>query len=161
MDLVPFDQPEPEDGIRIELQVPNPRYAEEHAAYRAALEHNPFAVDDVLAAFSVTFSANVADVIGRDEICIASPKLTLVVGYPLRGEYGVAVDARTAQGFTRGELFEQIVRIYTAMYEGAVETPGPLKYQPRIESPRFSTAWHRLKHLAIEGVVIDPARGIA
>jgi hypothetical protein len=45
-------------------------------------------------------------------------------------------------------LFDELVRIYAAMYEG-------------VDSPRLETAWHRLEDLAIEGVVVDPAGAIA
>lgn len=98
--------------------------------------------------FSATFSTRATDLLGRDDIGVASPTLTIVVGYPFAGRHAVVVEARTAGGFTRGALFEELVRIYAAMYEG-------------VDSPRLETAWHRLEDLAIEGVMVDPARAIA
>jgi hypothetical protein len=134
--------------------VANPAYAEQLAAHRRVLERNPFALDLVVEKHLPTFATKAEQLIGADERCVDCSRLTLVVGYPFQGNYAVTVEG-APDGFTRAELFRQIVRVYAAMYEGAVVTPTRQKLQSRIDSPNFGTAWHRLEDLAVEQVLLQ------
>jgi hypothetical protein len=155
LEFVPFDDPCPSDGDVVELAIPNPYHAEQGAAHRGSLERNPFALSDLVETFAPTFAHPAENLIGADELCIECPALTLVVGYPFQGQYAVTVSSSTPEGFTRAELFRQLVRVYSAMYDGATADPTKLKLQTRVESPQFGTAWHPLDDLAIEEVVLQ------
>lgn len=155
LEFVPFHEPYPSDGQVVELAIPNPDDAEQRAAGRASLERNPFALRDLVETFPPTFAHRAENLIGAEELCIECPALTLVVGYPFQGQYAVSVSSSSPEGFTRAELFRQLVRIYSAMYDGATADPTELKLQTRVDSPRFGTAWHPLDELAIEEVVLQ------
>jgi hypothetical protein len=158
LDFVPFPDSNPAyvgRGGVVELAIPNREYAEQLAAYRAGLEHNPFAINTAVETLPPTFEDRAEDLIGADELCIDGPRLTLVVGYPFPAQYAVTVESGTSKGFTRADLFRQLVRVYSEMHAGATLSPGPLKLQTHVDSPRFGTAWHRLGELAIEHIVIE------
>lgn len=155
LEFVPFHEPHPRGGEVVELAIPNPDYAEERAAYRATLERNPFALDYLVEAFPPTFAQRAENLIGAEELCIECPSLRLVVGYPFQGQYAVTVGASSPKGFTRAELFRQLVRVYSAMYDGATATSTKVRFQTQVDSPRFGTAWHRLDELVIEQVVLQ------
>ena len=155
LEFVPFHEPHPSGGEVVKLAVPNPDHAEELAAYPAALERNPFALNDVVQTFSPTLTDHAEDLIGADELCIECPRLTLVVGYPFQGQYAVTIVASSARGFTRAELFQQLVRIYAAMYDRATSGPTRVKLQTRVDTPRFGTAWHRFEELVVEQIVVQ------
>lgn len=142
--------------MRLDLRVPNPSYDTELEAYRAALERNPFAENDV----SETFPARLADppeaLLAPDEICISHETLTLVVGYPFAGQFAVTVRASAVAGFTRAGLFRQLVRVYTAMYDGAKVSSVEHLDNKHVDSPRFGTAWHVLDELVIEEILLQP-----
>ncbi len=138
-EFVPFDEPRPEVGVVVELRVPNPDYSDDLARYHAALERNPFAANDVVEAFAPGFSQPGSGLIAADEICVECAQLTIVVGYPFSGQYAVTMAARTPDGFTRAELFRQLVRVYSAVYEGATFGPAKPRLNTRVDSPRFGT----------------------
>lgn len=155
LEFIPFHDAHPGAGEVVELAIANPDFAEELAAHRDVLQRNPFAQNTAVETFSPTLSHRGEALVGADELCVACPHVTLVVGYPFSGQYAVTVEASSPGGFTRAELFRQLVRIYSAMYEGATLSPGTLKLQTRVDSPRFGTASHRLDELAVEHVVIE------
>lgn len=158
-DFVPFAASPPASGEVLDLAVPNPRYAAELTAYRDVLARNPFAPNMLVETLAPTFSTRADELIGASALCVRSPQLTLVVGYPFNGQYAVTVTATSPDGFTRAELFGHLVHVYTAMYDGATLSPGPRKLQTRVDSPRFGTAWHRLDDLAVERVLIETRDG--
>lgn len=154
LEFIPVGDAHPTDGDVVELAIANPDHPEELAAHRDVLQRNPFAQNTVVETSPPTLSDRGEDLVGAGELCIACPRVTLVVGYPFSGQYAVTVDASSPSGFTRAQLFRQIVRIYSAMYEGATFAPGTLKLQTRVDSPRFGTAWHRLDELTVDHIVI-------
>jgi hypothetical protein len=155
LDFVPLDEPRPLSGDAVALRIANPDHAEEQARHRAVLERNPFATSFGAETLPPTFFDAAELLIGAAEIAVADTKLVLVVGYPFRGQYAVAVSSSSPDGFTRAELFRNLVRVYALMYDGATYGPGKLRLQTRVDSPRFGTAWHRLEELAIEHVMIQ------
>lgn len=159
LEFVPFESAEPVAGVVIELKLPNPDYEEERATYQAALEHNPFAEEDVIAELCPGFAARAEDLVDADEVCVRAPEITLVVGYPFEGNYAVKVRSSQSSGFTRAELFRQIVRVHAAMYEGATLAPSKLLFNTHVESPGFGTAYHRIDDLVVEEVVIEERAG--
>jgi hypothetical protein len=155
LEFVPFHEPHPSGGEVVELAIRNLDHAEQRVTYRATLERNPFALNYLVERFSPTFEDRAENLIGAEELCIECPALTLVVGYPFQGQYAVTVGSNSPRGFTRAELFRQLVRVYSAMYDGATALPTKLTLQTDVDSPRFGAAWHRLDELAIEQVVLQ------
>ncbi|HSR96609.1 MAG TPA: hypothetical protein VLM79_06020 [Kofleriaceae bacterium] len=155
LEFIPLGDADPETGDVLELAIANPDYAQELAAHRDVLQRNPFAQNAAVETLTPRLSNRGEDLIGADELCVACPRVTLVVGYPFSRQYAVTVDASSPSGFTRADLFRQLVRVYSAMYEGATFSPGKPKLQTRVDSPRFGTAWHRLDELTIEQVVLQ------
>jgi hypothetical protein len=78
-----------------------------------------------------------------------------VVGYPFAGQYAVTVVASTPAGFTRAELFSELVRIYSAMYADATISSVERLHNSHIDSPQFGTAWHALKDLVLEAILLQ------
>mgnify|MGYP003576037999 CR=1 FL=1 len=155
LEFVLLVEPYPDDGAVVELKIPNPDHAKALAAYREVLERNPFAENHVIEAFAPGLAHPAESLIGADEYCVECARLTLVVGYPFPGQYAVTVTASTPRGFTRAELFRQLVRVHSAMYEGAAFGPARTRLNTHVESPRFGTAWHRLDDLVVEGVLVQ------
>jgi hypothetical protein len=156
--FVDFDEPEPERGVVLELQMRNPDYEAELAQDREARERNPFAESFAEETCEPGLGEPAENLIGADEVCVRATRVTLVVGYPFRGQYAVEVTAADGR-FTRAELFRQIVRVHAAMYEDASFGPAALRFNTRVESPRFGTAWHRLEELVVEQVVLQERDG--
>lgn len=155
LEFVPIDEQFPEDGVALELDIADPDDEAELAAYREALERNPFAEDDVLDTLSPQLVDPPEQLIDADEYCIDDTQLTRVVGYPFAGQWAVTVTAATPRGVTRAELFRQIVRVYSAMYEHSTAEPLPGLYNMQVESPQFGTAWHRIEDLALDGICLQ------
>ena len=156
--FIAFHGTHPDEGEICELEIADPDYARAKAAHREVLERNPFAQSMAIETMSPSLSGRGQDLIGAHELCVASRQVTLVVGYPFSGQYAVTVHAASPRGFTRAELFTQIVAVYSAMYDNAPAGSGELKLQSRVESPRFGTAWHQLDELVIEQVLLDKHR---
>lgn len=154
-EFVPFAGDPPDDGVVVDLCVANPDYAEEIASYRAALELNPFAENDVCETLTPRLTDSPEALVGAGEICVPAPLLTLVVGYPFAGQYAVEVAASTATGFTRAELFPMLARVYSAMYEGATFSALEHLDNTRVQSPSFGEAWHTREDLVVEEVVLE------
>jgi hypothetical protein len=155
VELVPFEDPPPDEGEPIELRVLNPSYEKELAEYRAALERNPFAETHVSEMRPARLVDTPEALVGANEICIQHQSVTLIVGYPFAGQYAATIHPSTPAGFTRADLFQQLVRIYTAMYDGATFSSVERLHNRRVDSPRYGTAWHVLDDLAIEEVLLE------
>lgn len=155
LEFVPLDEAYPDDGAVVELRIRNPDHAKELAAYREVLERNPFAEYYAIEALAPSLSHPAESLIGAAEYCVECARLTLVVGYPFPGQYAVTVTASTPKGFTRAELFRQLVRVHSAMYGGATFGPARTRLNTHVESLRFGTAWHRLEDLVVEGVLVQ------
>jgi hypothetical protein len=158
LEFVPFDDPWPTEGEHVELIVPNPNFAAELEAYRAVLERNPFAEGPPPQGQPPAFDDDPESIVGADEICVSTQRLTVVVGYPFSGQWAVVVEASTSRGFTFAGLYRELVRIYTAMYEGSTARPMEHLDNMHVESPRFGTSWHELRDLVIEGILLTRAR---
>ena len=155
LEFLDLDEPPPEEGQRLDLRVANPSYEVEMADYRAALERNPFAENDVCETSAPRLVDPPDALMAPDELCIPHRAVTFVVGYPFAGQYAVTVVASTPAGFTRAELFRQLVRVYSAMYADAALSSVPHLHNMRVESSRFGTAWHRLDDLIVEEILLQ------
>lgn len=155
LEFLDLDEQPPEDGRRLDLRVANPSYEVEMAEYRAALERNPFTENDVGEWLRPSLIDSPDALIAPDELCVPQQTITFVVGYPFAGQYAVTVVASTPSGFTRAELFAQLVRVYAAMYADATISPVEHSYNMRVESPRFGTAWHVLDDLVVEEILLQ------
>ena len=159
-EFVPHDEQEPsQDGVDLTFEVADPNAAEARARYTAAFERNPFAEDDVFDAFDASLTDRAEDLIDPDELCTEATSLSVIVGYPFQGNYTVPLSASSPRGFTRAELFRQIVSVYSAMYAGAEYSPARLRLNTHVESPRFGVAWHRIEDLVLEGATIVQSGG--
>ncbi|HEY5926619.1 MAG TPA: hypothetical protein VIV11_33260 [Kofleriaceae bacterium] len=154
-DFIPFDDPAPAEGSCVDLRLPNREYAAELAAYQAALKFNPFAENNVCESYAPRLVDSPEELIGADEVCVPQGTVTLVVGYPFSGQYAVAINASASTGFTRAELFRQVARVYSAMFDGARFSSVEHLENTHVESPRFGTAWHVLDDLVIEEVLLQ------
>lgn len=155
LEFLRFDEHPPREGVVVDLRIPNPDYAEELAGYQAALEFNPFAKNDVSETLAPRLTESPDALVAADELCVPIPELTLVVGYPFAGQYAVTIEASSPDGFTRADLFRQLVRAYSAMYEGATSAPTKHLYNTHVESPRFGEAWHVIDDLVVHDVLLQ------
>lgn len=154
-EFLPLDEPPPDEGQELDLRVVNPSYEIDMAKHRAVLERNSFAENDVHETLSPRLVDSPDALIAPDELCIPHQTVTLVVGYPFKGQYAVTVVSSTRLGFTRAELFGQLVRVYSAMYADATISSVEHLSNRRVESPRFGTAWHILDDLYVEEIVLQ------
>ena len=138
----------------IDLAIAVPEAPQAKALRAATLERNPFAELDI-ETLAPGFGDPPETLVGADEICVSTSRLTLVVGYPFSGQYAVTVAASTPKGFTRADLFRHLARVYSTMYEGATYTAADRGRFTKVESPRFGTAWRRLDDLVVEEVVVE------
>jgi hypothetical protein len=155
LEFVPFHELPPERGAVVELAIPNPDLQKERDRAEAVRARNPFAEIDVFETLWPDLTTPAETLIDADRWCITVPRITLVVGYPFPGQYTVAVVAGSPKGFTRADLFRQIVRVHAAMYEGATYAPTTPLLNTWVESPRFGTAMHRLDDLVVEEIVVE------
>jgi hypothetical protein len=121
------------------------------------LERNPFAEGPPPQGHPPAFDHDPESLVGADELCVTAQRLTVVVSYPFSGQYAVVVEASTPRGFTFADVYRQLVRIYTAMYEGSISRPMEHLDNMHVESPRFGTSWHELRDLVIEDIVLTKA----
>jgi hypothetical protein len=154
----PFDEAEPDEADDIDIVIVNQEFDAEMAAHRAALVHNPFAECTALSEYTPTLTANAADIAACDEVCLEAPDLWLVVGYPFQGQYAVGIRPPSPAGFTRRSLFESIVAVHAAMFEGATIGEHPTLYNAIVESPTFGTAFHTPDDLVLDAVRVGHAR---
>jgi hypothetical protein len=154
-DFEPLEEAPPAEGVVVDLAVPNTSQAEEVARLRAARELNPFVEADVRETLAPGLTDSPDDVVGANDLCISQPRITLVVGYPFAGQYAVTIRADSPEGFTRADLFRQIARVHSAMYDGATLSAVEHLDNTRVDSPRFGTAWHVLGDLVLEEVLLQ------
>jgi hypothetical protein len=154
-EFVPFDGHPPDEGVVVDVRIPNHDYAEEMARYMAALELNPFAENDICETFTPRLTDSPEALVGADEVCVSTPEVTLIVGYPFADQYAVTITANTPSGFTRADLFRQLVRVYSAMYEGAAFSTVEHLDNTHVQSPRFGEAWHVIEDLVVEEVLVE------
>jgi hypothetical protein len=133
-------------------------YEAELAAHRASLEMNPFAECTAFPDFAPRLSTPASDIDRADEICVETPDIWLVVGYPFQGQYAVEVPAPSAAGFTHRALFEAVVAVHAAMYDGATVEKHPTLHDPIVVSAELGRAYHEPDGLFLERVAIAPAR---
>ena len=133
LEFVPFDEPEPAEGVVVEFLVANP--------------------DDDRETFAISLTDPPEKLLDADEQCTTATRLTFIVGYPFSENFAVTVDS--ADGFDRGDLFRHVVRIHSAMYEGATFSEIENLDNTLVESPRFGTAYHRIQDLVLEDVLLD------
>ena len=135
--------------------MPNPDHAEQVARHAQALQYNPFATADHLCeTLPPALTTRPDQLVDTDQLCVTADALDLIVSYPFPRRYSVRVVANRPGGFTRGHLFEQIVRVFHAMYDGAEVSPIPNLLNVRVESA-FGAALHALEDLVVEDVIVE------